>query len=316
MEPVMWVEILSRHHEVTARHRCSGETIRVGRGYGNDVVLDDPFVAPEHLRLSRSAEGGWLAEDLGTANGLHTERGKARLDRIALDGHQIIRIGRTLLRIRPAAYPVAAEKVATRQRPLWPAALLLAAGIIGIEIGSDWLAETGEPRLQVYLTGLLQIGLQVLGWVGGWTILCRVFTGHAKFERHLVIALAGIFSFSALDEVLKLAGFALSWQVLLAYEYVAMWIILATVSFGHLQQITPQRWRLTGSIVAILALLAGTVQTVGLSEAHRNSDPPPPSGRLYPPALRLVAPQTDGQFFDDVAKLRDKLEEDRKDEDQ
>jgi len=315
MEPVMWVEILSRHHDVTARHRCGSDEIRIGRSYGNDIVLDDPFVAPEHLRLSRNAEGDWLAEDLGTANGLHTERGKTRLDRIALDGDQIIRIGRTLLRLRPAAHPVAAEKIATRQRPLWPAALLLAVAIIGIEIGATWLADTGEPRLETYLRGPLQIGLEVICWVGFWTILCRVFAGQAKFERHLVIALAGIFSFSALDELLKLAGFALSWEVLLGYEYVAMWVILGVVSFGHLQQIAPRRWRLSGSIVAGLAILAGTAETVALNEAHRNLDPLPVQGRLYPPALRLVAPQTDAQFFADVAKLKDKLETNRKDED-
>jgi len=315
MEPVMWVEILSRHHDVVARHRCRGAEISIGRGYDNDVVLDDPYVAPKHLRLYHAPEGGWVAEDLATANGLHTERGKIPLDRIGLDGDQIIRIGRTLLRIRPTSYPVAVERAATRQRPLWPVALVLAAAIIGIEIGSNWLSETAEPRLPAYLGGLVQLGLEVLGWVGIWAILCRIFAGQARFERHLVITLAGVLTFSLTDEVLKFVGFALSWQVLLGYEYVAMWVVFAVVSFGQLQLITPRHWRLTGGLVVALAILAGTAETLAHNEAHRNFDPPPVQGRLYPPALRLVAPQSDTQFFDDVAKLRDKLEANRKDED-
>ncbi len=94
-----------------------------------------------------------------------------------------------------------------------------------------------------------------------------------------------------------------------------MWVILGVVSFGHLQQIAPRRWRLSASIVAGLAILAGAAETVGLNEAHRNLDPLPVQGRLYPPALRLVAPQTDAQIFDDVAKLKDKLEKNRTDAD-
>ena len=39
MEPVMWLELLSRHHDVVQRHRCTGPVIRIGRGYDNDLSL-------------------------------------------------------------------------------------------------------------------------------------------------------------------------------------------------------------------------------------------------------------------------------------
>jgi pSer/pThr/pTyr-binding forkhead associated (FHA) protein len=133
MELVMWVEVLSRHHhDVLARHRCTGDEICIGRGYDNDVVLDDPFLSARHLRLRRDDDGGWVAEDQGSANGLYTARGKARLDRIALDGDQIIRAGHTLLRLRAADWPVAADRIAAPQRALWPMIIALAVGILGI----------------------------------------------------------------------------------------------------------------------------------------------------------------------------------------
>ena len=134
MEPVMWLEILSRHHDVVQRHRCTGPVIRIGRGYDNDLVLDDPYVAPRHLRLSQTEAGTWLAEDLGSANGLRAEHGRARFDRLALDEDKIFRIGTTLLRLRSEHCPVAAERVDVRRIPLWPVAVLLAIGIIGIEL--------------------------------------------------------------------------------------------------------------------------------------------------------------------------------------
>jgi hypothetical protein len=313
MEPVMWLELLSRHHDVTQRHRCAGPAIRIGRAYDNDVVLDDPHVAPHHLRLSL-AESGWLAEDLGSLSGLRAEHGKARFERLELDDDRIIRIGNTLLRLRSEQYQVAPERQEARHLPLWPVALLLAIGIVGIELIVDWLSETQELRLAAYVGGLRWIGLFTLCWVGIWVTLSRIFAGQAKFERHLTIALAGVFGFSAIDEVLKYVGFAFSAQPVLGYEYLVLWAIVGLVGFGHLQQIAPRLWRLTGGVVAALAVLAATAQTLTLSEDRRNYDPPPIQGRLYPPALRLVAPETDEHFFAQAAKLKQELDASRPDD--
>lgn len=314
-DSAMWLEILSRHHDVTARHRCGGSEIRIGRGYDNDVVLDDPYVAPHHLRLYRSAEGGWVAEDLGTANGLLTERGKVRLPRMGLDGNQIFRIGRTLLRLRSPNFAVATERVATPLRTHWPVSVLLAVGIIGIQlVAGRWLVDTTEPHLMGYLGVLVYPVVASAVWVLLWTVLSRVFSGQARFDRHLLFALTGLFSYSALDEVLKLAGYALSWDRLLADEYIAFWVIAALVCLGHMEVIAPKHRRLSGSIVAGLALLAIGMETLFIAESHRNFDPPPAEARLYPPVLRLVPARSEDAFLADVAGLRDKLDADRKED--
>ena len=40
---MMWVEVLSRHHDVLARTRCD-DGARIGRAYDNDVVIDSQQV--------------------------------------------------------------------------------------------------------------------------------------------------------------------------------------------------------------------------------------------------------------------------------
>ncbi|HYC15496.1 MAG TPA: FHA domain-containing protein, partial [Stellaceae bacterium] len=78
MEEVTWIEVLGRHRDVVARLRFAGAEIRVGRAYDNDLVLDDPYVAPRHLLIRRETGGALVAEDLGSANGLYLDRGKTR----------------------------------------------------------------------------------------------------------------------------------------------------------------------------------------------------------------------------------------------
>lgn len=314
-EPMMWVEILSRHHEVAHRHRCGSDEIRIGRAYDNDVILDDPAVAPHHLRLARDEAGNWAAEDLGSTNGLYPERGKERQGRLALDGDRIFRIGKTLLRLRPADYPVAAEQIMRRLIPLWPAALGFAIGIVAIELVSSFLAETSEPRPLAYLGQLRFVGIALLIWIGMWSILCRVFTGFTQFERHALIALAGVFSYSLFDEIVKLAGFALSAPAILSQEYIAFWIVLGLVAILHLGVILPRRRRVTGFAAATLAGLAIIANSLADTDAHRSSDPPPEQGRLYPPFLHVAPAQSEQHFFDDVARLQKTLQANRSDED-
>jgi len=46
------------------------EEITIGRGYDNDVLIDDPYVASRHLRIVRDASGALMAIDPGSASGL------------------------------------------------------------------------------------------------------------------------------------------------------------------------------------------------------------------------------------------------------
>jgi pSer/pThr/pTyr-binding forkhead associated (FHA) protein len=54
---MIWVEILSRHRDIAARFRIAAPEARIGRGYDNDVIIDDPYVAAQHLRVFRDEAG-------------------------------------------------------------------------------------------------------------------------------------------------------------------------------------------------------------------------------------------------------------------
>src|SRR5699024_10939198 len=116
MAAVMWIEVLARDGGVHSRERIDAAEARVGRAFDNDVVVEDPHVAPHHLRIFRGDDGELVAEDLGSINGLYAEHGAARVPRLSLRNAPGIRIGRTILRVHDAAHAVAPEKPLTPPR--------------------------------------------------------------------------------------------------------------------------------------------------------------------------------------------------------
>jgi len=311
MEEVVWIEVLSRSREVIARHRCIGSDIRVGRAYDNDLVLDDPYVAPQHLRIWRSEAGSWVAEDVGSANGLYLDHGRDKFGWLELDGNRPIRVGHTYLRIREAGHAVAPELAYQSHSRVWPVLVALGVLLMAIDAGSIWLGETSEPKLSPYLVSLLTVAVVLAAWTAAWSVLSRIFSGQARFERNFLIALSGLVVYSLYREFADAAAFAFSWRGLAAYQYVGIWSLLATVCFLHLREVSPMRPKLkAGLVVALLAIGIG-VQLLNQSELRTGIDRQAAALRLLPPAFRLTSPQDETMFFADIEALKTKLDHDR-----
>jgi len=313
MDQVIWVEILSRHRDVAARLRFTGAQVRIGRGYDNDVVIDDPYVATRHMRVSRDETGRLVAEDLGSANGMFLDRDKSRHQRIVIDGERPIRIGHTWLRIRDASHAVEGERTAAPAARIMSIGLTVALGavILAIEALSAWFIEVGEPRISHYLLPLLYVAAAIVGWVTVWTLLVRVLSGRARFERNLLIVLTGVIVFLLYNALAQYAAFALTWRTLASYDYVAMWGILAAVCFFHLREIGASRLKLKGAVMVALLALAISVQTLMQTEAFQDLGRQSTLRRLMPPTLRLVPVRDESTFFAAIEQLKASLDRDR-----
>lgn len=308
MGEVIWVEVLSRHHDVVARHRCVGPEVHIGRGYDNDVVIDDPYVAARHVCIAREDDGTLVALDPGSANGLFADHGAKRLQRIVLDGEHPIRIGHTYLRIRDANHVVSRERLAAPPGRAWPVVLALGVGLLAAEGILLWLGETGEPKPSRYVLPLLGLTVSVLAWTTLWAILSRIFSGQARFEHHLLIALTALLAFSLYNELVDYAAFALTWRMLAVYEYVGSWLWFSALCFLHLRVIGASRLRLKAGVVAALAAVGISTQTLAQWETHAALDGTSYVRHLKPPALRVAFPQSESAFFADVEKLKAPLD--------
>jgi hypothetical protein len=268
-------------------------------------------VAPHHLRIRRSEAGGWIAEDLGSASGLFLDHGRDQFGWLAIDGNRAMRIGHTYLRLREAGYAVAPERTDAARSRLWPVLAGLGAVLVAIDVGASWLTETTEPKLSPYLVSVLTVALLIGAWTAVWSVLTRVFSGQARFERNLLIALAGMVTYSLYREFADFAGFSLSWSALATYQYVGVWSLLAAVCFLHLRVVSPARPRLKAALVVALLAAGIGVQLLNQSELRTGIDRQATALHLLPPEFRLAPLQTEDSFFADIEALKAKLDHDR-----
>jgi hypothetical protein len=310
---MIWVEVLSRHRDIVARHRIAASEARIGRGYDNDVVIDDPYVAAQHLRVFRDEAGQLVAEDLGSTNGMFLDGSRKRLARIVVDGRHPIRIGKTHLRIREIHHEVERERVAAPEWRTLPvvAVAALGAALLGLSAVQIWLAQTIELRASSYLAPLLGIAAAALVWAGIWALLSRIFSGSSHLLRNLLITLAGGLAFSLFHELARVLAFAWNWPAATTYQYVAAWSILAVVGFLHLREVGRTRLKLKAAVVGALLVAGIAFQTLQRSEAFSDHGRQYRAHQLMPPAWRAVRLTEQNLFFGEIANLKTRLDSDR-----
>ncbi|HUP97741.1 MAG TPA: FHA domain-containing protein [Usitatibacter sp.] len=311
MAAVMWIEVLSRDGEVVARERIESAEARVGRAFDNDVVVNDPHVAPHHLRVFRGEDGELVAEDLGTLNGLYPEHGARRVPRLSLKGEPGIRIGRTTLRVHDAAHPVAAERPMTppRQHARWDAAL--GAGLFFLILLLNWLNLTQEPSANVVLLPIVGLVTALALWAGLWAILSRIFFGQAQFALHLRIAVTACIALVLWDLLTDTLSYSFAWREVLEYAPLGAWAILAATCYAHLQAIGPRHMKLVMGLMLALIASGAAVQFVTKWETRELVGQRATVGNLRPPAFRVVPLVSADEFFKQAGETRSRVDKAR-----
>ena len=307
----MWVEVLNRPGDVHARERIEADEARIGRAYDNDVVIDDPHVAPHHLRIYRGEDGELVAEDLGTLNGLFREHGGERAHSISLKGEPGIRIGRTILRVHDSQHAVAPERLLTppRAHARWAAGLgvVLLVSLLALE----WLDITAEPTASVILLPLLGFVTVLAVWTSFWAMLSRVFFGQARFALQLRIAVTACIALVIWEQAAESLAFSFAWRDMAEYAGLGAWAVLAAACWAHLHAIGPRHMRAAMGLVAALILAGASLQYLGKSESRKLFGQRATLGDLRPPSFRLVPLATTDDFFRKTANAKTEVDKAR-----
>lgn len=100
------IEEISRGNKLISRHKFSNTSeINIGRGYTNDIILSDPHICPEHLRVSMK-EGRIVVNNLSSVNGsLLDHKQQLNADHEVNSG-DVISIGKSQIRLVLPNHPV------------------------------------------------------------------------------------------------------------------------------------------------------------------------------------------------------------------
>lgn len=305
------VETVDGHGHVRSRQRIQPDAASrfvVGRGVDADLVLDDPHVAARHVEVEACTDGAVRVTDLGTINGVivagRRHHGVQSLDAPAGE----FRIGRTLLRVRTPAQPIAPERpdrtvaYATRSAA-WVsviAATLCALYVVYL----NWL---GAPRdLLSHSVAALLGAMSVAGvWIALWALLSRVLLGEWRWLAHAATAFGAAAAFIVLDNVLDLIWFGLGLPPWSLRDTLLAALVFTAALHQHLRQVV-QRLRLRAAGVAVLVpvVLVGAGLWVKQRAQVRDVNHIDAGERIFPSALRLRPAAEAGTFFARLGALK------------
>ena len=311
MSSPIFVEILNHDGSVHSRHSFTQLPIHLGRAYGNDIILDDPHIAPEHAIIERNQLDELVLTDLGSLNGI--SRNHQREAFFVVQGGHIYQLGRTRLRIRTRDYRVAPEQLDDTDHR-WEGWRPAATGLLLLSLVSlvgNWLGDLQQIELTEHVLEVIYLLTAALTWSGLWALLGRLLSSNPRFGRQLLITSLALVAASLWDHLSGVTAYALSWEWLANYNshpgialaMVALYFHLRTA--GHKR---PQRLR--AYLVGLGLVISAVVLTKQYQSSKHFADELYLSN-LYPPSLRLSSDQPREGFIQAMRSLQAEVDAQR-----
>lgn len=309
--PAYFVEILNNSGEVQTRHKFTELPIRIGRGYSNDIILDDPHTAADHAIIETDDNNNIILRDLGSDNGIKL-KGK-RQQQHKVQGDNIFNLGHTRVRIRTSTYIVSAE-ISDLTNHHWEGWPLLFTGIAIISLLSftnTWIGDISDSKASTYIMSISTwLGASAV-WAALWALANRVFGGSAHFSRHLFTLSCGLLALDLLDYVCGVLAYGFSWEIFTRYSSHLEIAILAVTVYYHLRHISPrQRTRMKIVCSSILIIGSSLMLMKNYQSFNQYSD------ELYmremlPPSLRFSRNHSVEEFGQATQNLKAEIEAER-----
>ena len=316
------VEVLDHHGRASQRLRfplLDGlGAATVGRGIAADVVLDDAYTAPLHVRIEIDAEGAVRLTDLGSRNGL-VVGGKRVLGASGapLTGG-VFQVGRTRLRVRTASEELPAEtpEGSVHLDLISAPGKIAVGGAVAFLIYGAYMAWVEAPRdLAASIVSMLAYTLGGTGiWITAWALLARMLTGEWRWLRHAALFFGVMVVALVVEKTLGLAWFAFSLPPWDARDLLLGVLGFGVLLFGHLSIASHLSVRQAALLAAVLpTLVGGAGMWVQARSDARNVNHIGMDETIYPAALRLRQGLPVPEFFARTEKLHERAEARRKD---
>ena len=303
------IEFLGRSGRSQQFLKVDAETVRIGRGYENDVVINDPYISINHLRLEKRDEG-WHVTDLDSLNGVQVLK-HVGSDETILESGAEIKLGRTKLRIICSQSAMQEAKLLhrferdTSRLNRWSIFLPLLIAFMGLGLYSSYMNSFVRWEWKNSLSLLLVMQLGTLFLAGFWALVGRFIRQEAFFlGQYSLILIAGL-SILLVESILSILDYNTSLLLFSenAGEIIVLAIIMTLIS-ANLALATNLNWRsrwiTSSSFVGIflLIIVVGEVKRWG-----EFSPRPEYFGNIKAPTFLFVGGQSNEAFLEQTESL-------------
>lgn len=314
MAALGYIEILDGKGGVSERIAVDHFPLTLGRAYGNQVILSDPFVCPLHLKIAQDEQGRLLASDTGSVNGSYPAGVKERVTQWELHSGNQFRIGHTVLRYVSVDHPLAPTVVdrAVKVSPLAsPYAAVISAVVVVLLLCLDAYLSSVERVTVAQIIGEPWVTVSMLGtWAGMWALASRLVVSRFNFARHVTIACIALLTISGLGVVAEWTEFFLPRIPMLWIAGVFGYgLVLAGMVYGHLGAASPLRRRSRlWSAAAVSLVVVGSSAISDFAARGKFSTIMEYSGVVKPIDAAWVPATSVDEFFGSAEKLKKELD--------
>lgn len=330
--PLARIEVLDRDGRVRQALVVTAWPVSIGRGIDNDVVLDDPHVAPHHAVLEADPDGRLRLRVLPGRNGMLWGRRRlpaggepvslaeplpatapavsrrAAASTPASKGAIELTAGVTRLRLRRAGDALEPEReipaAGTHQAGTLVLALLLWLWLLA----EHWIGLDPGSKASDWLPPLVGAPLAGAGWCLMWALASKIFQHRFDFWPHVAVAVRGLLAVEVTNFVLLWLSGLSGWPIFAQLVTGATAAVGVATLWAHARLVLPQQrralaWAATAAYVAGAAILLALNQ-----QRHERWFSELYAHVLPPPALMWQTPSTRSAFVKRAERLRPALE--------
>lgn len=314
MAALGYIEILDGKGGVSERIAVDGFPLIIGRAYGNQVILSDPFVCPRHLKIAEDEAGRLVASDLDSVNGVFAAASPARVAQLEIHSGSQFRIGHTTLRYVSVDHPLAPTLVdgAVKISPLAsPYAAVISGVLLVLLLCLDAYLSSVERVTFARIIGEPWITVSMLAsWAGMWALASRIVVSRFNFAQHVTIACMALLTISALGVVAEWSEFFLPRLPILWIAGVFGYgLVLAGLVYGHLGAASPLRRRSRlWAAAAISLVVVGTSAISDYAARSKFSTVMEYTGVVKPIDAAWVPATSVDEFVSSTEKLKKELD--------
>ncbi|WP_423186111.1 FHA domain-containing protein [Alishewanella sp. d11] len=303
------IEVLNSRGQSTGLHKFNQAQIRIGRGFDNDLIIQDPHSCAAHAELSRDEQGQWQLRDLQSLNGTLNSQGKRENVIPITKNGQVVTLGKQRLRIILSDSSVAPTLPLTQGwhslNWLSSTALLISLVLLlSVDfIYSTWLGAIGEnaERWHRQLILLPFILLLVLIWPSLLALLARLHSHETKFKQQANLAFTALCCWLLWEKLHTWLSFNFSHTLLLtSLELLAPVVILGAFFWCGFILAGIQNKILHVVLTVSLASIYWAIPYFNSITPNRE---PSYQADMLPASWLITTPKTTEQFIRDSAAL-------------